>query len=183
MEETVRFSKVVKMAGGPEVYLPLSDPMRDRYFTRALREERVLSLTQEPTGTKKDFGTVGYSSDRHVSYLIFPKSLKSFKAKRVIGIKYDTLSEVSLSTSAAASSKRGRSIKPKPSPKPKPRPKRFTATVRLTAANEVQVTVEAFDEKEARAKAVSAARQQADLSASPLDAKLLRVKAAKSYAS
>src|SRR5215210_7440874 len=102
MGETVRYSEVLKSAGAPEVYLPLSDPKHDANFMRAVREVRVLSLKQEPTGTKKDFGTVGYLPERFVSYLIFPKSLKSFEGRRVIGIKYDTLSEAEVSTPKAS---------------------------------------------------------------------------------
>jgi hypothetical protein len=176
MGETVRFSEVVTTAGAPEVYLPLSDPKHDRNFMRAVREDRALSLKQEPAGTKKDFGTVGYLPERFVTFLIFPKPLTAFKGKRVVGIKYDTFSQASLSTPRSATSARGRSTKPKPPSKPKPRPKRFVATVRLVATKEVRVTVEAMDAKEARPKALSAARRDADLSAAPVDAELLRVK-------
>jgi len=34
MGETVRFSELVKLAGRPEIYLPLSDPKLDRNFVR-----------------------------------------------------------------------------------------------------------------------------------------------------
>ena len=172
---TVRFSEVVKKAGTPEVYLPLSDPKRDRSFMGAVRENRVLSLKHEPTGTKKDFGTVGYLLERHISYLIFPKPLTQFKGRRVIGIKYDSLSEASLCTPRASAAARGRSTKPRP-PKPKPRPKRFTATVRIIASNDVQVTVEAMNEKEARAKAVDVARQQPQRPSGEVEARLLRMR-------
>jgi hypothetical protein len=161
--------------GTPEVYLPLSDPKHDRHFMRAVRDVRVLSLKQEPSGTKKDFGKVGYSPERFVSYLIFPKSLKRFEDQRVVGIKYDTLSEAAVFTPKARPSPRGRSMKPKPLPKPKPRPKRFTATVRLTATNDVRVTVEAMNEHAARHEAVMAAREQGDLSSSDVQTNLLRI--------
>ena len=177
MGETIRFSAVVKNAGTPEVYLPLSEPKRDRRFMRAVREDRVLSLKQEPTGTKKDFGTVGYLREPHLSYLIFPKPLTQLKGKRVVGIKYDALREASLSTPKPSVVARGRSTKPAaPSKKPKPRPKRFAAIVRLTATNDVQITVEAMNEKEARAKAVNAARDEGDLSDADWNAKLLRLR-------
>ncbi len=179
MGETVRFSELVKSAGAPEVYLPLSDPRHDRSFMRAVRDERVLSLKQEPAGTKKDFGTVGYLPERFVSYLIFPKSLKRFKDQRVVGIKYDALSEAAVSTPKARPAPRGRSMKPKPPPKPKPRPKRFTATVRLTATNDVRVTVEASNERAARREAVMAAREQGDLSSTEVQTNLLRIHADK----
>jgi hypothetical protein len=177
MGETIRFSEVVKRAGAPEVYLPLSEPKRDRHFMRAVREDRVLSLKQEPTGKKKDFGIVGYLRERHVSYLIFPKPLTRLKGQRVVGIKYDALRETSLITPKPNTMARGRSTKPAAPPKkPKPRPKRFAAIVRLTATNDVQITVEAMNEKEARTKAVSAARDQGNLSDADWDAKLLQLR-------
>ena len=163
MGETVRFSELMKEPGKPEIYLPLSDPKLDRNFMRAVRDNRVMSLKQEPTGTKKDFGIVGFVAEKYMSYLIFPKPLTPFKGKRVVGIKYDRLSEAPFSTPRAPVSVPSRSVKPaKPKTKPRPRPKRFTATVRLTSTNEVKVTVEAFDEREARTKAEQAARRHRD---------------------
>ena len=147
MGETVRFTEVVKVAGTPEIYLPLADPKDDRNFMRAVKDQQVLSLKQEPTGIKKDFGTVGFVREKFVSYLIFPKSLARFEGRRVIGIKYDTLQQAGFSTPRVGVVGRGRSTKPKPSPKPKPRPKRFSATVRVTETNDVTVTVEAWSKK------------------------------------
>ncbi len=61
----VRFASVVAVAGKPEVYLPLFDPKQDRAFMRALKENRVLSVRQEPTSTRADFGTVGFDEKVH----------------------------------------------------------------------------------------------------------------------
>lgn len=172
MGDTVRFSIVTAAAGTPEVYLPLADPKHDRNFMRAVREDRVLSLKQEPTGTRKDFGAVGFVEEKFVSYLIFAKSLRQFAGKRVVGIKYDTLRPAEMTTPRAHTvSARGRSTKPKP--KTKPRPKRFTATVRITATNEVQVTVMALDEKQARSRAEDAARRRKTFSPTKVEAELL----------
>src|SRR5687768_9474237 len=107
MGETVRFTEVVKIAGPPEIYLPLADPKHDRNFMRAVKDQRVLSLKQEPTGTKKDFGTVGFVREKFVSYLIFPKSLARFEGRRVIGIKYDTLHQAEFSTPRVGAVGRG----------------------------------------------------------------------------
>jgi hypothetical protein len=182
MGDSVRFSEIVKTAGKPEIYLPLTDPRRDRNFMRAVQEERVLSLKQKPTETRKDFGVVGYVAERFVSYLVFSRPLTSFKGKRVIGIKYEVMDEAPLSASKASGKTRGRSLEPKATPKPLRPRKFFTATVRLTASNEIQVTVKAPNEKEARAKAVAAARDQADLSSAEVEAELLRVKGKSSSA-
>jgi hypothetical protein len=174
MRETVRFSELLKVVGKPEIYLPLADPKRDRAFMHAVREDRVLSLKQQPTGTKKDFGVVEFLPERYVSYLIFPKPLTAFKGKRAVGIKYDVVSDAAISTSRGTAVPTTRSVRPaQPKPKPKPRPKRFTATVRLTTTNDVHVTVEAFDENEAREKAENAARKQRTSESQQVTTKLL----------
>jgi hypothetical protein len=161
MGDTVRFTELVQTCGRPEVYLPLADPKQDRNFIQAIKEQRVLSLKQQPTGTKKDFGTVGFLPEKHVSYLIFPKPLTAFAERRIIGIKYDTLQQANVSTPRARVLTRGRITRPRPpSPKPKPRPKRFRATVRLTSTKEVTVIVEGFSQDEARRKAEKIAREK-----------------------
>src|SRR5688572_20763918 len=101
MAGTVRFSELVKAAGQPEVYLPLADPKQDRNFMRAAREQRVVSIKQEPTGTKKDFGTIGFLAEKYLTYLIFPKPLTTFADKRIVGIKYDTLNQASVASPRA----------------------------------------------------------------------------------
>ena len=173
MAETVRFSELVKAAGLPEVYLPLTDPRHDREFMRAVRSDRVLSLKQEPTGTRKDFGTVGFLEEKFVSCLVFPRSLAKFKNRRVVGIKYDQIRKSAPGTPATA--RRDRSIRPKPPPKPKPRPKRFNATVRLIRTSEVRVTVRAFSESDARQKAEAEARRRHPRTKPRVDAEVLAV--------
>lgn len=169
MGETVRFAEVIRNAGTPGVYLPLSDPRQDANFMRAVREERVLSLKQEPTGTRKDFGTVGYLAERFVSYLVFPRSLAAFRGKRIIGIKYDVLQQADLSTPAASSHKRSdskaraRDHAPARVQKPKPRPRHFVALVRRVATTEIRLVVDALTEPEARRKAELAARAATDV--------------------
>jgi hypothetical protein len=178
MPATVRFSAVVQASGQPEVYLPLADPKHDRNFMRAVREQRVLSLKQEPTGTKKDFGTVGFLAEKYVSYLIFPKPLTAFADKRIVGIKYDTVQDADITAPKAAARPLKRSVKPAtPKPKPRPRPKRFTATVRITSTNEVKVTVKALDEDEARKKAEQEAHKKVRDPDSRIETELLSLKA------
>lgn len=170
---TVRFSVVVGSCGAPEVYLPLSDPKHDKGFMRAVKDQRVVTLKQEPTGTKKDFGTVGFLEERYVTYLVFPKSLKDFAEKRIVGIKYDELQQASIATPAEGAARKA-VAKPKmkverrerkplpPPPPPKPKPRLYEARVRLTAVIEVDVPVRALDEREARDKVLEAARAKAD---------------------
>lgn len=174
MARTVRFTEVVKTAGKPELYLPLSDPKQDRAFMRAVRDQRVLSLKQEPTGTRKDFGTIGFVAERYVTYLIFPKPLTPFADKRVVGIKYDAVDTGTVVTPQANPTLAKRSTAPKP--KPKPRPKRFTATVRVTSTNELKVSVKAFNEAEARSKAEEEAQKKVRAPARAIEAELLSLR-------
>ena len=100
--KTVRFAELVAKSGKPEIYLRLLEPKRDPVLQRAAREHRVLSVHHEVKGTAKDFGTVGELNDRHAQLLVFPKSLRRFHDRRVIGINYDLLDDAS----RAATSKR-----------------------------------------------------------------------------
>lgn len=174
MAAAVRFTEVVKAAGEPEVYLPLADPKEDRNFMRAVGEQRVLSLKQQPTGSKKDFGSVGFLEEKYVTYLIFPKALTAFAGKRVVGINYETVQQADVTTSKAAPASMKRDSKPAaPKPKPKLRPKKFTATVRVTTTNEVKVTLTAFDETEARSKAERQAQKKVRSPARAVEAEML----------
>jgi hypothetical protein len=60
-------------------------------------------------GTHQDHGEVGYAPDPHAQYLLFPRSLRRFEDRRVIGINYDLL--VPETTSGAP-----RSVAPKRPP-------------------------------------------------------------------
>src|SRR5688572_8992190 len=87
----VRFGKIVEAGGKPEAYLAFSDPDKDRSFMRAAKESRVVTIKQDPTSNRKDFGIVGYVKEKYATYLIFPKSLEEFNGQRVIGIDYGIL--------------------------------------------------------------------------------------------
>ena len=52
-----------------------------------------MTLHQELRGAKKDFGVVGFHEEDNAQYLLFPKSLKRFDDRRVIGINYDLLAK------------------------------------------------------------------------------------------
>lgn len=175
MATTVRFSKLVEKAGDPEVYLALSDPTADGAFKRAVRDNRVLSLKQEPTGTKKDFGTVGYVAERFVTYLLFPKPLTEFKGRRVIGIDYDALRQADVAHPSSGTKIPKRAAKPKPAVKAQPSPSRYKAAVRLVAFEELEVVVEAMNVKEARATAIEKAKSRSSLNSQKVEAKLLRL--------
>jgi hypothetical protein len=190
MADTVRFSVVLRSSGTPKVYLPLADPKQDKNFMRMVRQQRVLSLKQEPTGTKKDFGTVGFVEEKYVSYLVFPKSLIEFVGKRIVGVKYDTLRQADVTIPHVVLAKKQpvespraaftrRIVKFPAMAKPKPGPRLFTTTIRVTAIQELEVTVEARNKKEAGIKAAEAARSQSDLSFAKVETKVVRIEKTK----
>ena len=162
----VRFSKLVETGGKPEAYLPFSDPETDKTFMRAVKEERVVTLKQDPTSKRKDFGIVGYLKEKYATYLLFPKSLRAFSDQRVVGIDYSVLqsADVHIGGDVSAIPKKPAPKKAKAAPietkrkgeKPKPEPKQFTVEVRLTTTEEKQINVTAWNEREARQKAIAA---------------------------
>ena len=91
--KSVRFSIVVARSGKPEPYTLWSDPKKDPEFQRAVKASRVMSVHQESVGSKADYGTVGFKGDRQAQLLVFPKSLKPFDGRRVVGVKYDMLDQ------------------------------------------------------------------------------------------
>lgn len=46
-------------------------------------------MTIQPSATGTEFGVVGFKETKGASYLVFPKSLKRFENKRIVGIKWD----------------------------------------------------------------------------------------------
>jgi hypothetical protein len=50
-----------------------------------------MTILNNESGT--DFGVVGFKESREARYLIFPKSLKRFADKRVIGIDWALVGE------------------------------------------------------------------------------------------
>jgi hypothetical protein len=93
MRETIRFSQVVERSGQPEPFTLWVKPEKDRKFQSALKDHRVLTVHQDTVGSKADYGTVGFTEDSHAQFLIFPKSLKRFEGKRIVGVKYELLKE------------------------------------------------------------------------------------------
>ena len=76
------------------MHLPFSDPEKDKDFMRAAKEERVVTVKQDPTSKQKDFGIVGFLKEKFATYLVFSRSLGEYSGQRVVGIKYDLLKSV-----------------------------------------------------------------------------------------
>jgi len=85
--KTVRFAEVVDKAGKPEVYTLWQKPAADRHFQSLNKSNRVMTIQKSESGT--DFGLVGFKERKGASYLVFPKSLKRFADKRIVGINWD----------------------------------------------------------------------------------------------
>lgn len=89
--KTVRFAELVATAGAPESYQLWMPPAKDPVFQRAVKAHRVLTVHQENVGTKKDFGVIGFHEEPHARFLVFPKSIREFEGRRVVGVKYGLL--------------------------------------------------------------------------------------------
>ena len=85
--KTARFAQVVEKAGKPEVYTLWQKPAQDRHLQSEIKNNRVMTIQKSEAGS--EFGIVGFKEKKGASYLIFPKSLKRFENKRIIGIKWD----------------------------------------------------------------------------------------------
>ena len=85
--KTARFAQVVEKAGKPEVYTLWQKPAQDRHLQSEIKNNRVMTIQRSDTGS--EFGVVGFKEYKGASYLIFPKSLKRFENKRIVGINWD----------------------------------------------------------------------------------------------
>ena len=87
--KTVRFAEVIDKVGVPEVYTLWQKPAQDRHLQSQIKNQRIMTLQRTVTGT--EFGMVGFKEQKGASYLVFPKSLKRFENKRVVGVNWDLL--------------------------------------------------------------------------------------------
>ena len=88
--KTARFTDVVETCGMPEVYTLWQKPAQDRHFQSQIKNNRVMTIQKSEGGN--EFGIVGFKGNKGASYLVFPKSLKRFENKRIVGIKWDLVS-------------------------------------------------------------------------------------------
>jgi len=85
--KTARFAELVEKAGKPEVYTLWQKPAQDRHLQSEIKNNRVMTIQRSDTGS--EFGIVGFKEQKGASYLIFPKSLKRFENKRIVGVNWD----------------------------------------------------------------------------------------------
>ena len=89
--KTTRFSRIVEKCGKPQVYTLWQKPSADRHLQAQIKKSRVMTILKSDSGT--DFGIVGFKESKEARYLVFPKSLKRFAEKRIIGIDWALVSE------------------------------------------------------------------------------------------
>lgn len=87
--KTVRFTEVIEKAGHPETYTLWQKPTGDRHLQSQIKNNRVMTTKRSESGT--EFGIVGFKQAKGANYLVFPKSLKRFESRRVVGINWDLL--------------------------------------------------------------------------------------------
>ena len=86
--KTARFAQVVEKCGRPDVYTLWQKPAQDRHLQSEIKNNRVMTIQRSDTGS--EFGIVGFKEQKGgASYLVFPKSLKRFENKRIVGINWD----------------------------------------------------------------------------------------------
>jgi hypothetical protein len=89
--KTARFSQVVEKCGKPDVYTLWQKPEADRHFQTQVRNNRVMTVQKSESGT--EFGIVGFKERRDATYLTFPKSLRHFTERRIVGIDWTLVRE------------------------------------------------------------------------------------------
>jgi hypothetical protein len=87
--KTARLLQIVEKAGRPDSYTLWQKPAADRHLQSQIKNHRVMTIQRTDAGT--EFGIVGFKERKGASYLIFPKSLKRFENKRIVGINWDLL--------------------------------------------------------------------------------------------
>ena len=89
--KTARFGQVIEKCGKPQVYTLWQKPSTDRHLQAELKKNRVMTIVNTDSGT--DFGIAGFKESKGATHLIFPKSLKQFVDKRVVGIDWALVRE------------------------------------------------------------------------------------------
>ena len=89
--KTARFSQVIEKCGKPQVYTLWQKPSADRHLQSQIKNHRVMTILKSDSGT--DFAIVGFKESKDARYVIFPKSLKRFSEKRIIGIDWNLIRE------------------------------------------------------------------------------------------
>ena len=85
--QNARFAQIVERCGTPAVYTLWQKPAADRHFQMLLKNHRLMTVRQRTSGA--DFGEIGFVEGKTATFLAFPKSLKRFCDKCIVGIKWE----------------------------------------------------------------------------------------------
>lgn len=85
--KTARFADIVERAGKPEPYTLWQKPAQDRHLQSEIKNHRVMTILKTDAGS--EFGIIGFKEKKGASYLIFPKGLKRFENRRIVGMSWD----------------------------------------------------------------------------------------------
>jgi hypothetical protein len=171
--KTLRFAALVEKSGAPEIVTLWQDPESDKAFSKAIKENRVLTVKQPPTGTRKDFGVIGFFREVNASYFVFPKTLSYAEGTKVIGIKYELAqtSEPPDPIRAPIRPERRERVAPRskerfdharksaPAPAPKPRRPTFRVQVRRQFTDVHEYVLEATNLSLAKKEALRRAQR------------------------
>ena len=61
---------------------------------QAVKRNRVLTVVQDPTSKRKDYGEIGFHERHGAAYLVFPRPLVKGGPAHVVGINYSLLAEM-----------------------------------------------------------------------------------------
>ena len=154
----MRFSELVKTSGKPEVVALWTDPKNDPRFLQAVKQNRVLTVIQEPRSKKADFAEIGFHRLPHASYFVFPKPLPANQTGRVIGIKYDLVEQPAPKDPIASNELKA--AQRKSVRVPKPELKKFDIVLRKIAVAETCISVAATNKDLAKKRAVECFRRE-----------------------
>jgi len=171
MGKTIRFGDLVRESGRPHIATLWVDPEKDPSFSKAIAENRVLTVHADPASHKKEYGSIGFQREQGATYLVFPKPLPK-EQSRIVGINYelteepppppkDLVSQIHIKPrkKEKAEAKPPKVEPPKPEP-PKPQLKTFDVVVRRTAVLEETEQVKAVDEEAAREASLEAIKSK-----------------------
>lgn len=87
----LRFGDLVRESGRPQPVTLWTKPEKNRAFTLAIKQNRVLTVISEPG--KRDYGVIGFKPNARGSYFVFPRKLPRAIETRVIGINYQLVDQ------------------------------------------------------------------------------------------
>ena len=175
--KTVRFATVVDQCGQPEAITIWGEPEHNRSLMAAIREKKIMTVTIQTVGTKKEFGRVGFFREKNVSYLLFPKSLQDFEGARIVGIKYESIRPGSaFGDKIKTTSKPSSSAPQRPAPVKSEPLAKFQVIIQREATTEVAIDIAAKTKSEAEEKAMELVDQQRfDLAEAKISNKVTRI--------